>query len=865
MVRRLLPLWLPVALVVVVVARWAVFQPTPTPERAAAAPAAAPSPSLSQPSEPTVAEQAEASFPSPLDTATTSVEPAPAEDTSTTYPRETTTDNSFDTAQTEPAWGETSASDMPDETTESDTTATDYGTDTGLGADSDYAATTPERAKVESVKAFSLFDGFERGNAWAVESAADHATLELTTENASQGQKALKATFKGSAKGNFELRREVSLDLSQATTLTLDVYNAAGPMALVLGIRAGYDDTLFTTPPKPLSRGWNKDLAFALSDLKPNAQSLWGENWTWASASVSRISLIFQEQGQTEGVVFVDNIRFDQPATVIGAADKPTIKAIQASANAVDLYQAVELTVDFEATYQDYFDRSQVALSASFLSPSGERREVMGFAYGLDEAEARPVWKIRFTPDEVGIWRYDVTVTDAGGTTTSETYQLLCRDRAQGHGFVRISRRDPRYFEFSDGTFYYPIGQNVCWATDFTHFLDRIAAYGGNYVRVWLCPWSLQLELPSQPGKYDLQVAKALDDLLEECRQRGIMVQLVLRYHGMNSDSWDKNPYNSANGGPCQWPGDFFTQAEAKTLHKRFLDYVVARWGNSTALFAWELWNEADLAKADRDSDLLAWHREMADYLKKIDPYDHLVTTSVSNPNRNPDLFELAHIDFVPAHFYARNVIERVHDVWLRYRALRKPVFIGEFSAGHKPIDDQADTLGAHLHAGLWLALLTPLAGNAMPWWWDTFIEKNNLYHHWAALTKFVEGIDRRGKDFELVRSKLRLSDNVALSLQGLVSPAEAYLWVYDDAMVFRPDVARRPVLTQPRPLQIHGMLGGTFEVEFWDARSGKIIRRQTVTSEDGTLNLTLPPAEADLAVKARWRRPDRARPRVEW
>lgn len=868
MARRLLPLWLPVALLVVVVARWAVIHGTPPPRQTIPAPEpAVAQPAAAQevpPSTPSIAPERAEVPPAPGATTTGTAGFGPAQGSPTRYEREDTTGTSLGTAEEDSTWDETTTSETTDETAQDYGTST-TGTGTDYGTTTSYGTVATERAKVESVRAFSLFEGFERGNTWAVESAADQATLELTGEKPSQGGHALKATFKASGKGNFELRREVSLDLSDATTLLADVFNEGGPMALVLGLRGGYDDTLFTSPPKPLKTGWNKDLAFSLKELKANTQSLWGSTWSWASDTVSRISLIFQEQGQAEGVVHVDNVRFDQPAMVIGAAHKPLIKAIKASANAVDLYETLELTVDLEATYQDYFDRTQVALSASFLSPSGKRREAMGFVYGLDEAEARPVWKVRFTPDEAGIWHYDVTVADAGGQVTSETYQLLCRVRPRGHGFVRVSTRDPRYLEFTDGSFYYPIGQNVCWATDFSHFLQRIASYGGNYVRVWLCPWSLQLEVPTQPGKYDLAVAKAVDDLLAECRERGIMVQLVLRYHGMHSESWDKNPYNSANGGPCQWPGDFFTLPNAKDLHKRFLDYVVARWGHSPALMAWELWNEADLTKADRDSDLVDWHREMADYLKKADCHRHLVTTSVSNPARNLALFELPEIDFVPAHFYARDVAERVRDVWLRYRALRKPVFISEFSAGHEPLDDQADTFGAHLHAGLWLAFLTPLAGNAMPWWWDTFVEKNDLYHHWAALVKFAKGVDRRGKHFELVHAKLQLGDAAAVSLQGLVAPQEAYLWVYDDAAVFRPDLARRPVLAPRRPLRLNGMLGGAFTVEFWDARQGKVLARQVVASRDGALSFVLPSSESDIAVKAIWQRPEKTRPRVEW
>jgi len=710
---------------------------------------------------------------------------------------------------------------------------------------------------------FYLFDGLEKGNHWAVESAADRAELALSEDHVSEGQKALSSTFKAFGKGNFELRREVGLDLSKATTVLVDVYNDAGPMDLAVGFRAGYDNTLFTTSLKSVNPGWNKDLTFSIADLTSTEGGAYGTSWAWNRDSVSRVSLIFHEREQKQGTVFVDNLRFDRRTDELGLKIRPVIKGITASGKSIERFEAVELTVDFEADYQDFFDRTQVDLLGTFFAPSGKRYEVHGFVYGIDEAATKPTWKIRFAPTEIGLWRYDVTVKDAGGTTTSQTYELLCRRRASHRGFIRVSKADPRYFEFDDGTFYYPVGQNVCWASDYDQYLERIQSYGGNYVRVWLCPWNLQLEDPTEPGKYDLRTASALDDLLARCRRRGISLQLALRYHGMHDASWDKNPYNAAKGGPCTWPGDFFTDLAAKDLHKRFLDYVVARWGHSTTIFAWELWNEADLARADRDTDLVDWHREMAAYLKKIDLGRHLVTTSVASATRCFKLFELPQIDFVPVHFYAPDVYVQIFEHYLRYRKLRKPIFIGEFSAGHKPSDDLADARGVRLHAGLWLAFVTPLAGNAMPWWWDTYVEKNKLYFHWAALTRFAQGIDRRGKNHELVRSRIRLGDDTWANIQGLVSPSEALLWVYDEARIAQPEHADRPLLIAERPVRLEGMLGGTFRVEVWDTHEGKPLRRATAKSADGALEFVLPKCSRDVAVKVT--RLGEARPILRW
>jgi len=735
----------------------------------------------------------------------------------------------------------------------------DYGTDSGT---TDTAVLTRELAYT-----FSVFDGFEEQRIWASESASDHADISRSQEQVSEGAAALKASFKALGKGNFEIRREVGLDLTDARMLKVDVYNGCeGPLELKMAFRAGYDTTLFTSPPKVLEAGWNRDLAFPVSEFASEGAGGYGDSWDWSRYSVTRVSLIFSELDQTEGAVHVDNLRFDRPAAELGVKTAPKIKSIEASAAVVERFDVLTLAIDFEGDYQDHFDRDEVDVKATFFAPGGAKHEVHGFVYDTDEATGAPIWKVRFTPTETGQWRYDVTVSTAGGSVTSKTYGVNCQHKAERRGFIRRAATDGRYFEYDDDSaaMYYPMGQNVCWASDYEHYLKKMQAYGGNYVRVWLCPWNLQLEEPKEPGRYDLRAALALDALLDQCRQRGIAVQLVLRYHGMQGPDWAKSPYNSANGGPCTYAGDFFTNAEAKALHKRFLDYVVARWGYSPTVFAWELWNEADLAKPDRDADLLDWHREMASHLKSIDVNKHLVTTSVCDPNKHLDVFKLGNIDFIPVHFYAPDVWKHIHDNWVRYRELRKPIFVGEFSSGYKPGDDLADANGMHLHAGLWLAFTSPLSGNAMPWWWDTFVDKNDLYSHWDALVRYGRGVDRRGLDFEVIHEKVKVGENLQASVQALVSPSMALLFVYDQERVRRPEQASRPLLIADRTVKLRGMLGGSFTVEVWDTYEGKILHSATVEAEDGALPITLLKCDRDVAVKVR-HTDGATRPSLEW
>jgi hypothetical protein len=143
------------------------------------------------------------------------------------------------------------------------------------------------------------------------------------------------------------------------------------------------------------------------------------------------------------------------------------------------------------------------------------------------------------------------------------------------------------------------------------------------------------------------------------------------------------------------------------------------------------------------------------------------------------------------------------------------------------------------------------MAGSAMPWWWDTYIDKNELYPHWVALTTFAKGVDRRGKDYEPVRSTAKLGDGAWAAVQGIVCPSEAILWVYDESRIAPAEQAARPLLLQPRPVTLAGMLGGPFRVEVWDTYAGKIIQESSVTTApDGTLTFTVPPCDRDVAVK---------------
>ncbi len=68
-------------------------------------------------------------------------------------------------------------------------------------------------------------------------------------------------------------------------------------------------------------------------------------------------------------------------------------------------------------------------------------------------------WRVRFAPPATGTWQYRITATDASGTATSSIQQFTVA-ASTNKGFVRVSTRDTRYFEFEDGSFFSGLGYN---------------------------------------------------------------------------------------------------------------------------------------------------------------------------------------------------------------------------------------------------------------------------------------------------------------------------------------------------------------------------------------------------------------------
>lgn len=441
----------------------------------------------------------------------------------------------------------------------------------------------------------------------------------------------------------------------------------------------------------------------------------------------------------------------------------------------VPRYGRIKLVLDLTAHYTNPFDPAEIDVHAEVTPPSGRTYTVPAFFGGGYARELRghqeilqpvgePGWRLRICPTEVGPHQLRVLATDRTGTVQAGPVVMEAVP-SQDPGFVRVSREDPRYFAFDDGSPYFAVGANVCWGGsrgtfDYDDWLPRYGAAGCNYFRVWLGPaWTtFALERVGRPeeglglGRFDLANAWRLDYVLDLAEQQGLYVMFCLdsfnelRYQKDGAyPFWENTPHNAAHGGPLAEPKEFWTNETMRRLYRNKLRYLVARYGAWTHVLSWEFWNEVDIISpsAYLPEEVRNWHAEMGDYLRGIDPYDHLITTSFAGSGGRPEIDALPQIDYVQTHNYgSRDIAAALSNYqWLKER-FGKPHYVGEFGTDAGGGEAEVDPTGIALHNGLWAPIMAGSAGTGMLWWWDNHIHPNDLYFHFAAVARFIAGID---------------------------------------------------------------------------------------------------------------------------
>jgi hypothetical protein len=532
-------------------------------------------------------------------------------------------------------------------------------------------------------------------------------------------------------------------------------------------------------------------------------------------------------------------------------AAQPAITALRQNTDSVGLYDKFEVGLGLKAEYSNPFDPEQVDITGVFMAPSGKQWVIHGFYY----ASFGSMWKLRFSPDEVGKWKYTVRVKDKTGESNPQSRSFYAAPSSL-HGALQVAPNH-RYLQYRDGSAFYGVG---LWYNDgYSGFdagrvkpeeLDNLKKLGVNFISSFITPLETQ---GSGPGRYDQNICGRLDQLLELLEKRDMQLSLNLWFHAFLSETvwgagnirWGDNPYQQVTAAK-----DFYRSAEAWTLQEKLYRYMIARWGYSRSLGIWFIvdeingtdgWQKGDTAIASQ------WAGKVNTFLKQNDPYQRPTTGTRSGGineywNEGYQTFDLAAREIYERQGWPMNNTSTVDsaavpplvssytnyagEVAKLWKGYGRPVIIGETGWDHVFYDPSMPGYLNQYHNTLWVCLAN---GTAMtPFWWaySDLLNDNILTHQISSLRRFSDSIA-----FSHLTNVTPADISAAHGdAYGMKSDQLIFGWVVDDVR----DAAGDKVTLRSVP-------AGRYTLKIYHTWRGRFIRQEQVNCTDGTVEFVIP------------------------
>ena len=570
-----------------------------------------------------------------------------------------------------------------------------------------------------------------------------------------------------------------------------------------------------------------------------------------------------------------------------------------------------ELRFDIPDRYANPFDPDEIAVDAEIATPSGTLtvpcfyyQDCLRVPTATEERilpQGRPEWRLRFSPNEEGPHTVSLVAKDRFGTTRLDNAAAFTATPPEGLRRVHVSRRDPRYFEDDGGKPFFLIGYNIRspfdarmdanfptyfrhpeGTTSYARRFHQMVENGLNIAEIWASAWCMGLEWSrKQPGyhgigQFNMLHAWERDRVYAMAAKEGIYINQVLNNHGRLSSfcdpEWQENPYNATTqpGGWYTDPMQWFAEDRARVQYEKQLRYEIARYSWNANLFAWELWSELDLAGKGGDAPhahpvVHDWHRRMAAYLKAHDPKRHLVSTHTSTDYTRmvESLAAIAELDHICGDAYhssndTLHICDLMHTTKSLPHLQPRATLITEF--GGTPNGASVGHLRSEVHASLWDALPSGLAGAPMFWWWHV-VEEYDFFPMYRAFANFLQGEDYLDPALK-ADTQLILAQPPApaegqlppppIGVRLTLSPTRGYGWIH---VLNDRYTAMDPVgapLHDGYRLQVPfaGRDNAVYTFEFWDTLKGEPVALKDSRVHNGQAEVAIPAFRRDIAVK---------------
>lgn len=335
-----------------------------------------------------------------------------------------------------------------------------------------------------------------------------------------------------------------------------------------------------------------------------------------------------------------------------------------AAGEGIPRFGIFEISLEHAGTYGNPY--TDVMATATFERPDGAATRPLSLFW-----DGGTTWRLRFSPDVVGAWKWRVTSSDDGLNDQSGSFRCVPSDN---RGSVISMPGHPLHFAYQDGTPLWWFG-DTAWGlytnneeeehdrAAVEHYLDVRAAQGFNVIHSMLISevdWGNEGGMPFKDlGQERINPAywREVDARLASLTGRGIVAGLVLAWtdKGRSKQSWQHFPSEDAR--------------------LRYARYVVARYSAYPVYFVvageWDITQDDDSARRTYE----AIGRE----IQRHDPHNRMRAIHSIGQHAPDRLKPFGDSEWVSFGDYQQCYLD-MHEAILGCRDLGKPVVNAEYA-----------------------------------------------------------------------------------------------------------------------------------------------------------------------------------------
>lgn len=539
-------------------------------------------------------------------------------------------------------------------------------------------------------------------------------------------------------------------------------------------------------------------------------------------------------------------------------------------------FEKVEFAMDVPAIEEgmSYYKESDIDITMEMVSSTGQKLKVDAFYYQeyifKDDkqigkiAEKDPKFIIRISPQSKGTWDFTVTLAIKGKTVDTVQGYINVAENKAGSKILEVEPVRKQVFKARNGNVTPMIGENLCWnmpiaqtsryAQYCSDQIEILTEYGANYVRMWDFldgGGSIKAAL----YQMDQNASAQWDVIFDTAEKTGMYINFVLIQHGEVSTGsdprWDASIWHVNKGGYLETSQvvEFYSHRPTIDAFKAYCRYIISRWGYSENVMSWEIFNEIEHTNGvSKDlPQVREWLKEITNYLRELDPYNHLVSNSTGDPGHPLATYNI--FDFIYYHAYNYNspqdtAANMQKNAWLAYK---KPILMGEWGmagafaaqAGGAVLPDLT-----YMHHGLWSGVMGGGAGTGMQWHWEIIADFGGQWQ-FQLVSEISKEIPWDDPEMFMVNTSYVDPSNSQIGAMGYRGKKYAYIWFYDKKYT---QLNLRETTFENESATVQ-LTNGTYHVRWIDTWTGKSVKKEVVKVTDGSLTFTMPTWTKDVVV----------------